>query len=95
MTVFLRFRALRKQCKANKRWMDFILEASSPSQEISGYIIFLSTHVKKFQWISEDLRNCLKGKSCFHIKKLSADLEKEIAEMIEVGREIYESEDLI
>ncbi len=64
-------------------------------KDIRLYYFPIYTHVKKFDWISDDLRKCLKGKSCFHIKKLSADLEKEISKMIKVGRELYENDNLI
>ncbi len=64
-------------------------------RDIRLYYFPIYTHVKKFDWISDDLRKCLKGKSCFHIKKLSAELEKEITKMIQVGRELYEHDNLI
>ena len=64
-------------------------------RDIRLYYFPIYTHVKKFEWISTELRKCLKGKSCFHIKKLENSLEKEIAEMIKVGYNIYQTENLI
>jgi hypothetical protein len=63
--------------------------------DIRLYYFPIYTHVKKFLWISDELRKCLKGKSCFHIKKMSPSLEVEIAKMIEVGIELYRKEELI
>lgn len=36
-----------------------------------------------------DLLKLLKGKSCFHIKKLDDNLEKQIIEALEIGYELY------
>lgn len=64
-------------------------------KDIRLYYFPIYTHVKKFAWISPELRKCLKGKSCFHIKKLEKSLEQELAEMIKVGVEMYARENLI
>jgi len=63
--------------------------------DIRVYYFPIYTHAKKFHWISNELRKCLKGKSCFHFKKLNPGLENEIEKMIKVGRELYEFEKLI
>lgn len=42
-----------------------------------------------------DLKKCLKGKSCFHIKKLDDNLENEIKAMIAKGVELYKKNDLV
>ena len=64
-------------------------------KDIRLYYFPIYTHPAKFLWISDNLRKCLKGKSCFHIKQLSIDLENEIREMIHKGIEIYTYENLI
>jgi hypothetical protein len=38
-------------------------------RDIRLYYFPIYTHVKKFQWISEDLRNCLKGEKLFSYKE--------------------------
>jgi hypothetical protein len=63
--------------------------------DIRLYYFPIYTHVKKFHWISDELRKCLKGKSCFHIKKMSPSLEAEISKMIKTGIELYRKENLI
>jgi hypothetical protein len=76
--------------------MRIILGVSFPDPEIFVCIIFPSTHtLKKFEWNSDELRKCLKGKSCFHIKKLTDSLEKELASMIKRGIELYQMDKLI
>lgn len=64
-------------------------------RDIRLYYFPIYTHAKKFEWISDELRKCLKGKSCFHIKKLTDSLEKELASMIQKGIELYQKDKLI
>ncbi|MFY0600938.1 MAG: hypothetical protein JXR03_14785 [Cyclobacteriaceae bacterium] len=64
-------------------------------KDIRLYYFPIYTHQSEFEWISDDLRKCMKGKSCFHIKKLSPDLEAEIQSMITKGVEVYLKNDLI
>jgi hypothetical protein len=48
-----------------------------------------------FENLSEALKKNMKGKSCFHFKKLDTELEKEIREMVNKGVEIFRKENLI
>lgn len=64
-------------------------------KDIRLYFFPIYTHPEKFHPISEALNKFLKGKSCFHIKKLNTQLEKEIDEMITLGVNIYEQDGLI
>jgi hypothetical protein len=41
------------------------------------------------------LQKALKGKSCFHIKKLSPEMEKEIEEMVRKGINLHCKDGLI
>ena len=65
------------------------------SKDVRFYYFPIYTHADQFAGISEELRKCLKGKSCFHIKKLSPGLESEITAMIEKGVAIYLADGLI
>jgi hypothetical protein len=58
------------------------------------YYFPIYTHVESFS-LSPELQKYLKGKSCFHIKKLSPELEEEIAAMIQKGVELYQKDGLI
>lgn len=63
-------------------------------KDIRLYFFPIYTHVKAFS-PSDELKKCLKGKSCFHIKKLSPELETEITEMVKTGVELYKKDELI
>lgn len=63
-------------------------------KDVRLYFFPIYTHVDQFQ-LSDDLKKCLKGKSCFHIKKLSPELEKEIDAIIQQGCSIYANDGLI
>lgn len=58
------------------------------------YFFQIYTHANEFE-LSAELKKYLKGKSCFHIKKLSAEIEAEISEMVKKGVELYRSDQLI
>jgi hypothetical protein len=64
-------------------------------KDVRLYFFPIYTHVDAFSDVSDELRKCLKGKSCFHIKKLSPELEVEFARMINKGAELYKKEGLI
>ncbi len=64
-------------------------------KDVRLYFFPIYTHVEQFTNIPGNLRKCLKGKSCFHIKKLDSELTKAIKEMISTGVAIYSVEDLI
>ena len=64
-------------------------------KDIRLYYFPIYTHPDKFDWISDQLRKCLKGKSCFHIKNLDDQLLLEIEKMIEKGLDTYLHDELI
>ena len=58
------------------------------------YYFPIYTHVDEFS-LSPELKKQLKGKSCFHIKKLDTDIEQELKAMIAKGVELYKKDGLI
>ena len=64
------------------------------AKDIRLYFFPIYTHVEHFE-LSPELQKFLKGKSCFHIKKLNEDLTQEIKAMIAKGVELYENDGLI
>lgn len=64
------------------------------AKDIRLYFFPIYTHVDQFL-LSPDLKKFLKGKSCFHIKKLTPEVEAEIKGMIAKGVELYEGDGLI
>ena len=51
--------------------------------------VYTDVTIKKF--IKPELLNTLKGKSCFHIKKLDDFLELQISEVLDRGYELYKN----
>lgn len=43
----------------------------------------------------EHLKKCLKGKSCFHIKKMDEELETSIKDLIKKGVDLYKKDGLL
>ena len=64
-------------------------------KDVRLYFFPIYTDVDAFQDISPELRKCLKGKSCFHIKKLDENLKGEITKMIATGIKVYQEKDLL
>lgn len=64
-------------------------------KDIRLYYFPIYTHADEFADISPELRKCLKGKSCFHIKKMDKALEKEIKKMITKGVKLYKKDGVI
>ena len=58
-------------------------------KDIRLYFFPIYTHVDHYGELSPELKKALKGKSCFHIKKLSPEMETEIAAMIAKGEDLY------
>ena len=59
------------------------------------YFFPIYTDSEAFVNISPELRKCLKGKSCFHIKKMDEQLESEVKAMIHKGIELYRAKGII
>jgi hypothetical protein len=63
-------------------------------KDVRLYFFPIYTHPEQFE-LSEDLQKCLKGKSCFHIKRLNTALSTEIKQMIARGVTIYQKAGII
>lgn len=64
-------------------------------KDVRLYFFPIYTHVEAFKDISPSLRKCLKGKSCFHIKKLDEELENAVRDMILLGLKLYKKDNLV
>jgi hypothetical protein len=61
-----------------------------------GFYFFPNyTHPDEFEDTPDILRKCLKGKSCYHIKKDDDLLFEEIEKILEKGFNFYKDQDLI
>lgn len=63
-------------------------------KDVRLYFFPIYTHPHEFD-LSIELKKCLKGKSCFHIKKLDDALETEIKAMVAKGIEIFRRENWV
>ena len=59
---------------------------------VGFYFMPIYTHPQEFKDVPVELKKCLKGKSCFHIKKPDALLDKQIKELLKKGWEVYKKE---
>lgn len=63
-------------------------------KDIRLYFFPIYTHANAFT-LSDELKKARKGKSCFHIKKISSQMEEEVKSMIALGVELYQKDELI
>jgi hypothetical protein len=62
---------------------------------VGFYFMPVYTHTAMLDEVPEELRKCLKGKSCFHIKKYDEGLFELIAGMTARGFDWYRKEGLV
>ncbi len=62
------------------------------SKYVALHFFPIYTHTAAFDNIDELLRKCLKGKSCFHIKKDNEALYTHIIDLLNSGINIYKKE---
>ncbi len=59
------------------------------SKYVGFYYMPVYTDTKLQDVFKPELLKILKGKSCFHIHRLDANLEKQIEEALDIGYELY------
>ncbi|MFT5890327.1 MAG: hypothetical protein ACI9Y7_000417 [Dokdonia sp.] len=64
-------------------------------KDVRLYFFPIYTDAEIFEHIDPMLRKCLKGKSCFHIKKIDDDLKVHITKMIAMGIKVYQEKKLL
>src|SRR5260221_6065746 len=64
-------------------------------QFVSFYFFPLYSHPQYFKDIPAALRKCLKGKSCFSIKKMDMVILKQIEQLLQRGFDLYKKIKLI
>ena len=64
-------------------------------KDVRLYFFPIYTHPDAFGPLSADLQKALKGKSCFHIKRLTPELEAEIQGMLRQGVAVYQAAGLV
>ena len=69
----------------------FVVGIIKQKDFVGFYSMPIYSHLKSFE-LSQELKKLLKGKSCFHIKKLDKELIFEIESVIVQGIELYKKE---
>lgn len=64
-------------------------------KDVRFYFFPSYTHPDQFDNLSETMTKFKKGKSCFHVKYLDADLEKEIKKMMKTAIKAYQKDGLL
>lgn len=59
------------------------------SSYVGLYYMPVYTDTDLTEVFEPDLLKLLKGKSCFHVRKLDAELERQIKDAIEIGYQLY------
>ncbi len=65
------------------------------AKDVRFYFFPAYTHADLFDDLSETMTKFKKGKSCFHVKYLDADLEKEIKKMMKTAIKAYQKDGLL
>lgn len=64
-------------------------------KDIRLYFFPLYTHKDQMGELPEPINKMLKGKTCFHVKKMDADIEAKFKAMIDKGVALYKEDGLI
>ena len=59
---------------------------------IGFYFMPIYTHPAEFTNVPAELKKCLKGKSCFHIKKSDPVVASQVEQLLRKGYEVYKKE---
>jgi len=65
------------------------------SKDVRFYFFPVYTHKDQLGELPENLKKCLKGKSCFHIKKMDDELLKSIKALVAKSIEVYKKDGLL
>jgi len=65
------------------------------SNFVGLYYMPIYTDAELKDLLKPELLKLLKGKSCFHVRKLDSELEKQIEEVLEMGYQLYRRKDWI
>ena len=86
-----------KKVTVGKKEVDGMYFASAIIQKnfVGFYFFPIYTHLRHFSDIPQDLKKCLKGKSCFHIKKSEDNLFASIRNISKKGMGIYRKDEWI
>lgn len=64
-------------------------------KDLRFYFFPIYTHANEYAHISPEVRKFLKGKSCFHIKRLDEKMIQEMDDMVKKGIQLYQKDQWI
>lgn len=64
-------------------------------KDVRFYFFPAYTHVKQLGELPENVKKCLKGKSCFYIKNLDDELENNLKDLVKKSIDLYKKDGLI
>lgn len=64
-------------------------------KDVRFYFFPTYTHREQIGKLPENLQKALKGKSCFHIKSMDAEFEKNINDLIHKAVKLYQADGLL
>jgi len=64
-------------------------------KDVRFYFFPTYTHKEKLGELPENLKKALKGKSCFHIKKMDDDFQQNLKELVDKSIELYKNDGLL
>ena len=67
----------------------FFASAAVMKNSVSFHFFCQYTHPQLLKHIPANLKKCLKGKTCFHIKKNDPELMKSIKDFVKLGYDTY------
>ena len=86
-----------KEAMQGKKKVDGIYFATvlPKPKDVRFYFFPAYTHVKELGELPENVKKCLKGKSCFYIKNLDDDLENNLKELVKKSVNLYKKDGLM
>jgi hypothetical protein len=86
-----------RQVMQGKKMVDgyYFASVMMKPKDVRFYFFPIYTHPDAYDSVSPEVRKCLKGKSCFHLKNMDEAMLKEIEDMIQKGVKLYQDDDLI
>lgn len=64
-------------------------------KDVRFYFFPTYTHKEQIGTLPENLKKALKGKSCFHIKQMDEDIERNLKELVEKSIDLYQADGLL
>mgnify|MGYP001084201968 CR=1 FL=1 len=65
------------------------------TKDVRLYFFPIYTHKVEIGELSENLKKALKGKSCFHIKKIDDEFKSELKNLIDKSIKVYQNHGLL